>query len=166
MSLPSSPSGDLSQSSTKYHSNEHQETIDTENHENHNSSNDGRDGLQSLDIWRTCPVALIRSDPVMRTIYDRGFKSGFYRHNSKQSVVESVITPPTKSTETSETASEIIFAGAEFESSSEAAVVTNLSAVDLTVGSAFDNAIESALDNAVQVAETSMRVALMARKFY
>jgi hypothetical protein len=77
-----------------------------------------------------------------------------------------VITPPTKSTETSETASEIIFAGAEFESSSEAAVVTNLSAVDLTVGSAFDNAIESALDNAVQVAETSMRVALMARKFY
>ncbi|XP_026808174.1 uncharacterized protein LOC113550500 [Rhopalosiphum maidis] len=122
MSLPSSSSGDLSQSSTKYHSDEQQEAIDTENHENHNSSNDGRDGLQLLDIWRTCPVALIRSDPVMRTIYDRGFQSGFYRHNPKESVEASVITLLTKSTETSEAASEIISAGAEFESPSKSSI--------------------------------------------
>ncbi|XP_025202530.1 uncharacterized protein LOC112599715 [Melanaphis sacchari] len=161
MSFLSSSSDDLSQSPRKYYLDRQHETIDTNNHENHDSSKDSRDGLL-LDMWRTCPVAIIRSNPVMRIIYDRGFVSGFFRHNSEQSTVTSVVTPPTESTKAT---AEVISSSAKFASPSDAEVVTNL-VTDLTDGSALDNAIESALDNAVEIAEASKTVAFMAQTIF
>jgi len=155
MPLPSSSSDDLSQSPIENHSDEQQEAIDTENQENNNRSNDGRDGL-SLDTWRTCPVSLIRSNPSMRVIYDRGFLNGFYRHDLKQSAEVS------SSTESTKTAADVISGGAKFKSQSETAGVTDF-AIDLAVESAFDNAIETALDSAVEVAEISKLAALQAQ---
>lgn len=155
MPLPSTPSDDLSQSPTKNHSDEQQEKIDTENLENNNRSNDGRDGL-SLDTWRTCPVSLIRSNPSMRVIYDRGFLNGFYRDTSKQSAVDSSPTELTK------TAADVIPGGTKFESPSETVGVTDF-AIDLAVDSAFYNAIETALDSAVEVAEISKLAAFQAK---
>lgn len=155
MPLPSSPSDNMSQSPTKNHSDEQQETMDTENQENNNRSNDGRDGL-SLDTWRTCPVSLIRSDPIMRVIYDRGFLNGFYRHNSKQSAM---VSSPTESTKTT---AEVISGGAKFESTSETIGETDF-AIDLAAESAFDNAIETALDIAVEVAKISKLAAFQAQ---
>ncbi|CAH1725631.1 uncharacterized protein LOC114124033 [Aphis gossypii] len=155
MPLPSSPSDDLSQSPSKNHSDEQQETIHTENQENNNSSNDGRDGL-SLDMWRTCPVSLIRSNPSMRVVYDRGFLNGFYRDNLKQSAMDS---SPTESTKTAEN---VLPGGAKFESSSETGGVTDF-AIHLAVDSAFYNAIETALDSAVEVAEISKLGAFQAQ---
>ncbi|KAL5244052.1 hypothetical protein ACI65C_011462 [Semiaphis heraclei] len=123
------------------HSIENQETIDAENNGNHNSSNKCRGSKWSLDMLATCPLVLIRSDPKLRTIYDKGFMSGFYGESPMQSTVLSM------SRESGD---------ASLTSPSEVEGAKSLSTVhpmDVGMIEAMDTAIESALNAALKKTE-------------
>ncbi|XP_022181102.1 uncharacterized protein LOC111041196 [Myzus persicae] len=126
---------------------EKQETIDDENSENQNSSNEDKGIKWSLDMLRTCPLALIRSDPRLRIIYDRGFVSGFYGEQPKESTVVSV---PKQYAE----------AEAELAHANPALALRLGSKTEkLAMIAAMDSAVESALNTALEVAEHSSMAA-------
>ncbi|XP_015373238.1 PREDICTED: uncharacterized protein LOC107168366 [Diuraphis noxia] len=131
------------------HSNENQEKIDTENNGNHKSSNKDGGTKWSLDMLATCPLVLIRSDPKLRTIYDKGFMSGFYGQNSMQSTAVSL---PRESEDASLTSPSEV----EDVKSLDTVHPINTSMVD-----AMDTAIESALNMALIISETSSMLALV-----